>query len=137
VELVRVNDKRRLIDIAESKETIKHAPHFGQDETVSAEREDRVRTYFRMEPLHSSLAQEGSYPSDIQDVGPNERVDVEPGERAQAQEERLLRVPLEGESLPGGRQKESRPRTSPPNRRTAGIGRRQPAVLRYTGRGGR
>jgi hypothetical protein len=27
---------------------------------------------------------------------------VESGERARAQEERLLRVPLEGESLPGG-----------------------------------
>jgi hypothetical protein len=44
-------------------------PHFGQDETVSAQLGDRMRTYFRMEPLHSSLAQEGSYPLDTQDVG--------------------------------------------------------------------
>jgi PRC-barrel domain len=104
VELVRINDKRRLIEIAESKETIRHAPHFGQDETVSPELEDRVRTYFGLESLHSPLAQEGSYISDAQDVGglgPDERVDVEPGERARAQEESLLREPLEVDSAPG------------------------------------
>jgi hypothetical protein len=103
VVLARINDKRRLIEIAESKETIRHAPHFGQDETVSPELEDRVRTYFGMNPLHSSLAQEGSYASDAGDAGrfgPDERVDVEPGERARAQEESLLREPLEVESPP-------------------------------------
>jgi hypothetical protein len=101
VELVRVNDRRRLLEIAESKETIRHAPHFGQDETISPELEDRVRTYFGMEPSHSSGAQEGTYPPDTAHVsrfGPDERVDVEPGERARTQEERLLREPLEGES---------------------------------------
>jgi hypothetical protein len=104
VELVRINDKRRLLEIAESKETIRHAPHFGQHETVSPELEDRVRTYFGMEPLHSSLVQQGSYTSDAGDAGrfsPDERVDVEPGERARAQEESLLREPLEGESPRG------------------------------------
>jgi hypothetical protein len=104
VELVRINDKRRLVEIAESKETIRHAPHFGQDETVSPELEDRVRTYFGLEPLHSSPAQEGSYtssPPDESRFGPDERVDVEPGERARAQEESLLREPLEIESPPG------------------------------------
>jgi hypothetical protein len=104
VELVRINDKRRLIEIAESRETIRHAPHFGQDETVSPELEDRVRTYFGMEPLHSTLARENSYTSDARDVGglgSDERVDVEPGERARAQDESLLREPLEVESPPG------------------------------------
>jgi PRC-barrel domain len=100
VELIRINDKRRLVEVAESKETIRHAPHFGQDETVSPELEDRVRTYFGLEPLHSH-AQEGSYtsaPPDESSVGPDERVDVEPGERARAQEERPLRGPVEDES---------------------------------------
>ena len=99
VELVRVNDKRRLVEVAESKETITHAPHFGQDETVSPELEDRVRTYFGLEPLYSSNRQEDPYTSDTPEVrsfGPDERVDVEPGERARAQEESLLREPLEG-----------------------------------------
>ena len=103
VELVRVNDKRRLIEIAETKETIRHAPHFSQDETVSPELEDRVRTYFGLEPLHSSHARGGSYtsaPPAESSFGPDERVDVEPGERARAQEERLLREPLEGKNPP-------------------------------------
>ena len=51
VEIVRVNDLRRLIEVDEDAETIKHAPHFGHDETVSPELEDRVRTYFGLEPL--------------------------------------------------------------------------------------
>ena len=85
VELIRVNDKRRLIEIAEDKETIRHAPHFGQDETVTPELEDRVRSYFGMEPLHSSPARGDSYIQDARDVsilGSDERVDMEPGERA-------------------------------------------------------
>jgi hypothetical protein len=104
VELVRVNDKRRLVEVAESKETIRHAPHFGQEETVSPELGNRVRTYFGLEPLHSSYTQEGSYtsgPPDESRFASDERVDVEPGERARAQEESLLRQPLEGESPPG------------------------------------
>jgi hypothetical protein len=101
VELVRVNDKRRLIEVAESKEMIRHAPHFGQGETVSPELEDRVRTYFRLEPLYSSRAQEGSYtsaPPGESRFGADERVDVEPGERARAQEERPLPGSVEAES---------------------------------------
>jgi hypothetical protein len=104
VELVRVNDKRHLVEVAESKETIKHAPHFGQDETVSPELEDRVRTYFGLEPLYSSNLKEDQYSSDAPEggrFGHDERVDVEPGERARAQEESLLREPLEVESPPG------------------------------------
>lgn len=93
VEIVRVNDKRRLVEVAESKETIRRAPNFGQDETVSPELEDRVRTYFGLQPLHSSYRQEHPNTSETPEVGgfgPDERVDVEPGERARAQEESLL-----------------------------------------------
>jgi hypothetical protein len=64
VELVRVKDKRHLVEVAESKETIKHAPHFCQDETVSPELEDRVRTYVGLEPLYSSYRKEDQYSSD-------------------------------------------------------------------------
>jgi PRC-barrel domain len=109
VELVRVNDKRRLVEVAESKEMIRHAPRFGQDETVTPELEDRVRTYFGLEPLHSSHVQEDSYtssPPDESRFGADERVDVEPGERARAQEERPLPGSVEGE---GSREIASRP----------------------------
>jgi ribosomal 30S subunit maturation factor RimM len=96
VEIVRVNDKRRLIEISETKETISHAPHFGQDEDVTPELEDRVRSYFGLEPLLPSQETEVSYPSVASGgtpFGPDERVDLEPGERARAQEEQRLRGP--------------------------------------------
>jgi hypothetical protein len=87
VELVRVNDLRRLIEIAEDAETIKHAPHFGNDETVSPELEDRVRTYFGLEPLLPPPAPEETYPpEETARFGPDARVDTEPGERMEDQE---------------------------------------------------
>ncbi|CAA9415519.1 hypothetical protein AVDCRST_MAG82-1072 [uncultured Rubrobacteraceae bacterium] len=85
VEIVRVNDRRSLIEVAVEAETIKHAPHFGHDETVSPELEDRVRTYFGLEPLLPSPQPEQLYPSDDR-LAPDYRVDIEPGERMEAQE---------------------------------------------------
>lgn len=87
VEIVRVNDRRHLIEVAEDAETIKHAPHFGHDETVSPELEDRVRTYFGLEPLHSFREPVETHPSDdTSSFGPDDRVDTEPGERMEDQD---------------------------------------------------
>ncbi len=95
VEILRINDKRRLIEVSEPAETIKHAPHFGHDETVSPELEDRVRTYFGLEPLLPPRQPEEPYPSDdTARFGPDARVDVEPGERVEAQD-RLAGTPTE------------------------------------------
>lgn len=85
VEIVRVNDKRRLIEVSAEAETIKHAPHFGHDETVSPELEDGVRTYFGLEPLQPPPRPEEPYASD-DTLAPDYRVDIEPGERVEAQE---------------------------------------------------
>jgi hypothetical protein len=93
-EIVRVNDRRRLIEVAAEAETIKHAPHFGNEDTVSPELEDRVRTYFGLEPL---LPPSDPYPSDDPGrFGPDDRVDTEPGERMEAQNR------LTGEGEPAG-----------------------------------
>ena len=86
VELVRVNDIRRLIEIDEDAETIKHAPHFGHDETVSPELEDRVRTYFGLEPLLPPKPEETHPPEEVARFGPDTRVDTEPGERVEDQD---------------------------------------------------
>jgi hypothetical protein len=87
VELVRVNDLRRLIEIDEDAETIKHAPHFGHDETVLPELEDRVRTYFGLEPLLPPRTPDETLPpEDIDRFGPDARVDTEPGERVEEQD---------------------------------------------------
>lgn len=83
VEIIRVNDRRRLIEVAAEAETIKHAPHFGDEETVSPELEDRVRAYFGLEPL---LPPSDPHPSDDTGrFGPDDLVDTEPGERMEAQ----------------------------------------------------
>jgi len=106
VEIVRVNDRRRLIEIAEEAETIKHAPHFGHEESVSPELEDRVRTYFGLGPL---LPLPEPYPSgDTGRFGPDDRVDTEPGERMEAQnrlsgEGEPAGAPLAGERIPEDR----------------------------------
>jgi len=87
VEIVRVNDRRHLIEIAEEAETIKHAPNFGHDETISPDLEDRVRTYFGLEPIQPSHEPEERHPTDdTSRFGPDERVDTEPGERMEAQD---------------------------------------------------
>ena len=98
-EIVRVNDRRRLIEIAAEAETIKHAPHFGNEETVSPELEDRVRTYFGLEPL---LPPSDPYPpDDTGRFGPDDRVDTEPGERMEAQNRQsgLAGDPVAGERI--------------------------------------
>ena len=86
VELVRVNDIRRLVEVDEDAETIKHAPHFGHDEIVSPELEDRVRTYFGLEPLLPPRPAETYPPDDATRFGPDARVDTEPGERGEDQD---------------------------------------------------
>jgi hypothetical protein len=102
VQIVRVNDLRRLIEVDEDAETIKHAPHFGHDETVSPELEDRVRTYFGLEPLLPPTP-EDTYPhEDTGRFGPDARVDTEPGERVEDQEriaEQPAGAPVSGEPL--------------------------------------
>ncbi len=93
VEILRVNDRRHLVEVSESAETIKHAPHFGQ-ETVSPELEDRVRNYYGLDPLHSydelhdPSGARGTDPLDRPEdrLGPDPGVDTEPGERAEIQD---------------------------------------------------
>ena len=53
-EIIRVNNKRRLIEVSEPAETIKHAPHFGRSEELTPELENHVRTYFGLEDLRPS-----------------------------------------------------------------------------------
>jgi hypothetical protein len=94
VEIVRVNDRRRLIEVAAEAETIKHAPHFGHEESVSPELEDRVRTYFGLEPLLP--LREPYPPDDTARFGSDDLVDTEPGERIEAHNR------LTGEGEPAG-----------------------------------
>ncbi len=102
-EIVRVNDRRRLIEVAAEAETIKHAPHFGNEETVSAELEERVRAYFGLEPLPPPG--DPYPPDDVGRFGPDDRVDTEPGERMETQNRQggLAGDPVAGGQIPEDR----------------------------------
>jgi hypothetical protein len=49
IEIVRVNDRRQLIEIAADEDTIKHAPTFDNDSDITPEYEDRVHGYFGLQ----------------------------------------------------------------------------------------
>ncbi len=53
-EIIRVNDRRRLIEVSEPAEAIKHAPHFSRSEELTPELENHVRAYFGLETLQPS-----------------------------------------------------------------------------------
>ena len=91
IELVRVNDRRKLLEIAADGETIKHAPTFDNDGDITPDYENRVHGYFGLErPPHmqSSGGYGGYYDSPIEDAAREEdlrrSVDTEYGERTGA-----------------------------------------------------
>jgi hypothetical protein len=93
-EIVRVNDRRRLIEVSEPAETIRHAPHFGRSEELTPELENHVRTYFGLESDQPSPEHErgDSYlPDDLitNTFGSDEQVDTVPGERVEREEDFL------------------------------------------------
>ena len=86
-EIVRINDRRQLIEVSEPAETIRHAPHFGRSEDLTPELENHVRTYFGLESLRPSPDHEPQGP-DIPDTPtgrpedwvenvPIDRIDIE------------------------------------------------------------
>lgn len=81
IEIVRVNDKRRVVEIAGSREQIKHAPSFGENEELTSELEEKVRVYFGLR-APQTLADHGpaDHPADGS-LAPDGRVDLVPGER--------------------------------------------------------
>ncbi len=115
-EIVRVNDRRRLIEVSEPVETIRHAPHFGRSEELTPELENHVRTYYGLESLRPSqdhesqgpdiFSTDGSGLEDWADNVPLERVETE--ESPVAEDEREPEdTPEHGESgLPRDRERQ-------------------------------
>jgi len=58
-EIVRVNESDRTIEVSESKDHVKDAPSFDDDEDVTAEYEERIRSHFGLESLQGGSG--GSY----------------------------------------------------------------------------
>jgi sporulation protein YlmC with PRC-barrel domain len=60
MDIVRVNEQERTIEVSESKDRVKDAPNFDDDGDITPDYEDRVRRHFGLEsPAHS--AESGSY----------------------------------------------------------------------------
>ena len=80
VDIVRVNDRRRLVEVAADKETVKNGPTFSDDREITPEFERQVLNHYRVETRQASSNREGYgayYPESTGD----ERVGLRPGER--------------------------------------------------------
>jgi PRC-barrel domain protein len=103
IELVRVNDLRKLIEVAADEETIKHAPTFHDDSDITPEYEHGVYGYFGLEPPGSGReggSYGGYYASDTDPYRDEElrrSVDTEYGERVGSSELSPERSPSSGE----------------------------------------
>ncbi len=90
IELVRVNDRRKLLEIAADEDAIKHAPTFDNDGDITPDYENRVHGYFGLErpPHMQSSGGYGGYYDSPQDASRDEElrgsVDTEYGERTGA-----------------------------------------------------
>jgi sporulation protein YlmC with PRC-barrel domain len=60
MEMVRVNDRDRAIEVSESKEHVKDAPTYSDDDDVTGDFEDRIRSHFGLDSGASST-ERGSY----------------------------------------------------------------------------
>jgi uncharacterized protein (TIGR02271 family) len=93
IDLVRVNDKRRLVEVAADKETVKDGPTFSDDREITPEFEQQVLDYYSVETRQASLERQAYgayYPSATSD----EQVDLQPSERAGVAAGDVEREPL-------------------------------------------
>jgi sporulation protein YlmC with PRC-barrel domain len=58
MDLVRVNENEKSVEVSDSKDHVKSAPSFDDDEDITPDYEDRIRSHFGLESLGSS---EGGY----------------------------------------------------------------------------
>jgi len=90
IELIRVNDRRKLVEVAVDEETIKHAPTFDDDGDITPDYEDRVHGYFGLQrPAHmQARGGYGGYYDSPTDAARDEElrrsVDTDYGERTGA-----------------------------------------------------
>ncbi|MCA1729789.1 MAG: PRC-barrel domain-containing protein [Actinobacteria bacterium] len=81
LDLVRVNDKRRLVEVATDKAMVEKGPTFGDDREITPEFEWRILSYYGVGTSQPSTQGE-AYGAYYSDAAVDERVDLWPGERA-------------------------------------------------------
>jgi sporulation protein YlmC with PRC-barrel domain len=60
MEMVRVDEQERVIEVSEEKERVKDAPTYRDDDEVDASFEERIREHFGLQSMESS-GERGSY----------------------------------------------------------------------------
>ena len=107
MDIVRINDKRQLAEVARTKYDIEHAPTLAESEEVTKEFEDGVRSYFGLPErwnTHGSTAHPPPEPGSLEDPLDEKRVDLEPGERKESRGSPLSGEPhLDSEPTPSER----------------------------------
>jgi sporulation protein YlmC with PRC-barrel domain len=61
MDLVRVNETERSIEVSDSKDHVKSAPSFDDDEDITRDYEERIRSHFGLESLGSPESGHGTY----------------------------------------------------------------------------
>lgn len=87
VEIIRVNDKRQVVVIEDSRENLERAPIIRNEEEMSFELEARIRSYFGLDPDRTPVPEPRQTGTpDAEDFAPDDRIDTVPGERKEAEE---------------------------------------------------
>jgi sporulation protein YlmC with PRC-barrel domain len=60
MDIVRVNEEDRAIEVSESKDHVKDAPSFDDDEDITPEYEERIRSHFGLQ-AHEPSGSRGAY----------------------------------------------------------------------------
>ncbi len=60
MEIARVNERDKTIEVSESKDRVKDSPNFSDDDEITPEYEDRIRRHFGLES-HEPSTERGSY----------------------------------------------------------------------------
>jgi len=61
MDIVRVNESERSIEVSDSKDRVKDAPTFDDDEDITSDYEDRIRSHFGLESLRTAGGGYGAY----------------------------------------------------------------------------
>ena len=61
MDIVRVNEADKAMEVSESKDHVKDAPSFDDDEDITPEYEDRIRSHFGLESPTDTRASYGAY----------------------------------------------------------------------------
>src|ERR687885_2701118 len=60
MDIVRVNEADKALEVSESKDHVKNAPSFDDDEDITPEYEERIRSHFGLQS-HDPSVNRGSY----------------------------------------------------------------------------